>query len=153
MNEHENEPKQVIIVRTDTEPKMRKGKMIASGAHASLAVVLDMMTDYDPWSDMDMYQYIHRFKPKYYTEKRLKIEEGTPLHDWLNIRFKKIVVGGTKNQIIEAYQEAKRQNVPCALIEDAGLTEFGGEVTVTACAIGPDIPDRINPITGNLKLL
>lgn len=37
------EPKQVIIIRTDTEPKMRKGKMIAQGAHASMKVFFDMM--------------------------------------------------------------------------------------------------------------
>jgi peptidyl-tRNA hydrolase, PTH2 family len=147
------EPKQVIIMRIDTDPKMRKGKMIAQGAHASLAVVLDMMSDYDPWNDMDMYQYIHRFKPKHYKEKRLKIEEGTPLQKWLDIRFKKIVVGGTKAQIINSYQEAKRQNIPCALIEDAGLTEFGGEVTITCCAIGPDDPEKIDKITGNFELL
>ncbi len=147
------EPKQVIIIRTDTDPKMRKGKMIAQGAHASLAVVLDMMRDYDPWTDRDMYQYIHRFKPKRYREKHLKIEEGTPLQQWLDIKFKKIVVGGTKKQIVEAYQEAKRQNIPCALIEDVGDTEFNGELTITACAIGPDLPEKIDTITGKFQLL
>ena len=147
------EPKQVIIIRTDTNPKMRKGKMIAQACHASLAIVLDMMTNYDPWTDMDMYEYLHKFQPKKYVEKRLKIEEGTPLQKWLDIRFKKIVVGGTKNQLVEAYQEAKRQNIPCSLIEDAGLTEFKGEITLTAVGIGPADPEEIDKITGHLDLL
>lgn len=34
--------KQVIVMRKDLN--MRKGKMVAQGAHASMAVLLDMMT-------------------------------------------------------------------------------------------------------------
>ena len=147
------EPKQIIIIRTDTEPKMRKGKMIAQGAHASLAVILNMMTEYNPWNDMDMYEYLDNIKPKKYKEKHLKIEDGSPLDFWINNSFKKIVVGGTKKEIIECYQKAKKENIPCVLIEDKGLTEFGGNVTITACAIGPDDPDKIDKITKNLKLL
>lgn len=36
-----SEPKQVIVMRTDL--KMRKGKMIAQGAHASMKVFFDAM--------------------------------------------------------------------------------------------------------------
>jgi peptidyl-tRNA hydrolase len=40
-----------------------------------------------------------------------------------------------------------------ALIQDAGLTEFGGVPTYTAVAIGPDRADRVDAITGQLPLL
>jgi PTH2 family peptidyl-tRNA hydrolase len=43
--------------------------------------------------------------------------------------------------------------MPCALIEDAGVTEFHGEITKTCCSIGPGDPQRIDEITGRLKLL
>lgn len=35
--------KQVIVMRKDLN--MRKGKMVAQGSHASMAVILDAMTD------------------------------------------------------------------------------------------------------------
>jgi len=34
--------------------------------------------------------------------------------------------------MITAYNEAKKQGIPCSLIEDAELTKFGGQVTITA---------------------
>jgi PTH2 family peptidyl-tRNA hydrolase len=40
----------------------------------------------------------------------------------------------------------------CHLVQDAGLTEFGGVPTYTAVAIGPDYDDRIDPVTGDLEL-
>lgn len=133
-----SDPKQVIIIRTDTEPKMRKGKMIAQGAHASMKVIFDMM-------------YVEPFRNHY--ERRLSVGYETPLDMWVSKIFKKVVVGATKKELVECYQNAKKAGIPCALIEDKGLTEFGGEVTITACAVGPALPEKIDPITGHLKLL
>ena len=39
------------------------------------------------------------------------------------------------------------------VITDAGKTEFGGKYTVTCMAIGPDTDEKLEPITGHLKLL
>ena len=137
-----NDPKQVIIIRTDTEPKMRKGKMIAQGSHASMKVIFDMM---------------YERKPKYgsdkWFEKGLHIDEDSPLDNWINGIFKKVVVGATNNELIDAYNKAKKNGIPCSLIEDKGLTEFDGDTTITAAAIGPDYPDVIDKVTGHLKLL
>ena len=137
-----SEPKQVIIIRTDTEPKMRKGKMIAQGAHASMKVIFDQMAGNifnspqgDIWS------------------KSFAFPVGSATDKWVNGVFKKVVVGATKNELVKCYQEARRKEIPCSLIEDKGLTEFGGEVTITACAIGPAFPEDIDPITKHLKLL
>ena len=141
-----DEPKQVLIIRTDTDPKMRKGKMIAQGGHASLAPLLDMM-------DKDRVRMKDPEDGKGYYRLSLLVKDDSPLDRWLNIRFKKIVVKGTKAQLVEAYQEAKRNDIPCALIEDAGLTEFKGEITLTAVGIGPDDPDKIDKITENFELL
>jgi PTH2 family peptidyl-tRNA hydrolase len=39
------------------------------------------------------------------------------------------------------------------LIIDSGKTEFGGVPTKTCLAIGPDYSEKIDKVTGNLKLL
>ena len=141
------EPKQVIIVRTDTNPKMRKGKMVAQGAHASMVPLLDQF-----FGNLQNRQWIID------EEKRLvkidvELDMDSPLYIWLSTIFKKVVVGATLTELTAAYQKARLEGIPCSLIEDRGLTEFGGEVTITACAIGPDDPEKIDRITGNLKLL
>ena len=133
-------------MRTDTDPKMRKGKMIAQGAHASLAVILDAMD------------------PRFITSNgggsgwgremlTLDLRNKGPLEEWINNSFVKVVLAGTLDDVVRSYQEAKKQGIPCSLIEDKGLTEFGGVPTITCCAIGPEDPEKINKITGHLKLL
>lgn len=136
-DEHKQQPKQVIVMRTDLN--MRKGKMIAQGAHASLKVILDkMVNDYQGT----------------YMWKRLFIEFGSPLDEWINLLFKKIAVKAPDlRTVLDVYEKAQKENIPCTLIQDAGLTEFGGENTITCCAIGPDDPEKIDKITGHLNLL
>ena len=135
-----NDPKQVII-RKDLN--MRKGKMIAQGSHASLKVIFDLMTFGKKTDGLgDLY------------EKTFLYVKNSPMDKWINGLFKKIVVGSENlEDIVEAYTEAKLQELPCSLIEDRGLTEFGGKITITACAIGPDDPEKIDKITGKFKLL
>ena len=131
------DPKQVIIMRKDLN--MRKGKMIAQGAHASMKVFFDKFI----WDDQNTYGWA-----------RLYVETNSPIAQWINGLFKKIVVGADSlADIVNSYEEAKRQNIPCSIIYDAGLTEFGGEETCTCCAIGPDDPDKIDKITSKFKLL
>ena len=102
---------------------MRKGKMIAQGAHASLAAVL--ANDEDP-----------------------------RVTEWLSQAFTKICVQvNSLEQLRDIYNAADEAGVIVSLITDNGLTEFGGIPTVTCCAIGPDTAERIDPITGSLKLL
>ncbi len=141
------EPKQVIIIRTDTDPKMRKGKMVAQGAHASLVPLLDQffgVLGNRTWEiDAD----------KRVVKSTIEIDMDSPLYIWLSTIFKKIVVGGTQAELVEAYQAAKKAGLPCSLIEDKGLTEFGGKITLTACAIGPGDSEQIDKITSHLTLL
>ena len=141
------EPKQVIIIRTDTDPKMRKGKMVAQGAHASMVPLLDAFFG----SLQDRRWTINEEERK--VNINVELDMDSPLYVWLSTIFKKVVVGGTMTELVQAYQKAKHLGIPCSLIVDRGLTEFGGNNTITAVAIGPDDPEKIDKITGNLKLL
>jgi peptidyl-tRNA hydrolase, PTH2 family len=141
------DPKQVIIIRTDTEPKMRKGKMVAQGAHASTVPLLNEF-----FGELGNRTWIVD-EERRVVRAQVELDMDSPLYIWLSTIFKKVVVGGTRTELITAYQEARKENIPCALIQDSGLTEFGGKVTLTAVAIGPDDPEKIDKITGNLKLL
>jgi len=139
--DYQNAPKQVIIIRKDLN--MRKGKMIAQGAHASMKVIFDRMS---PWETFDEDGNI--------IERSLRLRPNSPMNKWINGIFKKIVVGAENLQeLTEAYQAAKQAGIPCSIIEDAGLTEFGGQITITAVAIGPDDPEKIDKITEKFKLL
>jgi len=141
------DPKQVIVMRTDTTPKMRKGKMIAQGAHASLGVIFNYMSP-----EWGLFTVKNGDKYKY----QLWLPEGEVgenMRKWIEGSFVKIVVGGTLSEVVESYEKAKVAGIPCSLIEDKGLTEFGGEITITCCGIGPDDPEKIDKITGHLSLL
>jgi PTH2 family peptidyl-tRNA hydrolase len=69
--------KQVIVVRKDLN--MRKGKLAAQVAHASMKVLLDCMK-------------VDNFPVIRYTERRLMIHWDKPLEKWLSGSFTKIVV-------------------------------------------------------------
>lgn len=119
--------KQVIVLRKDLN--MRKGKMVAQGAHASLAVILNLMKTHKGLEDL-------RVKP------------------WLEGNFKKVCVSvDSEEELLNLQLKAHDFGILNALIKDAGLTEFGGVPTYTALAIGPDAENIIDVITGHLKLL
>ena len=112
---------------------MRKGKMIAQGAHASLAVLLrDARID----------------------QHAVTIELDAPTAAWLGGRFTKVCVGVDSEAALDAIvATARAANVPCALITDAGVTEFHGVPTKTCCAVGPAWSEDVDAITGELPLL
>ena len=137
MNKMSTSPKQVIVMRKDLN--MRKGKIAAQAAHASSKVILDMMPvtiDGDSIS------------------RTITMQAGSPLDLWLNGNFKKICLGiESEEELLNIVSQAKNAGLPVALILDSGLTEFGGVPTYTCCAIGPELPEKIDPITGQLKPL
>jgi PTH2 family peptidyl-tRNA hydrolase len=119
-----NERKQVIVLRKDLN--MRKGKMVAQGAHASLGAIL----------------------------KDGKLKKSADIDAWLEGRFPKFWVRvDSERDLLDVYNDAQRAGLICSLITDAGLTEFDGVPTKTAVAVGPGIPSEIDKITGDLKLL
>lgn len=145
-----SEPKQVIVMRTDLRNqeghKIRTGKLIAQGAHASLQAILGngiITTSANPNEDC----------------RALTIDLSSRtypgLSDWLANRFTKICVGvNSEEELLKVYQAAYDAGILCkSLILDAGLTEFGGKETYTCAAIGPEYPEKIDLITGHLRLL
>lgn len=137
-----SESKQVIVMRKDLG--MRKGKMIAQGAHASLAVILNMMTKVPR----------ERLDGSLAVEYKLWIDNHTALYDWLEEKFTKICVSvDSEEELVDVYQRAKIAGLPTVMITDAGLTEFNNIPTKTCCSIGPDDSALIDKITGGLKLL
>ena len=129
--------KQVIVMRKDLN--MRKGKMIAQGAHASMAVILQEI-------------YKERNEEKVTVEKTWV--NGDPFHHWLSNAFAKICVSvDSLEELLKIKEEADKAGIPNYLITDAGRTEFNGVPTETCMAIGPANVEDINKITGHLKLL
>lgn len=113
--------KQVIVLRKDL--KMRKGKMIAQGAHASLGATLDNLED----------DRVKLWLSQPFTKVALSVD--------------------SERELLDVYKLARESGLISALITDSGLTEFHGVPTNTCIAIGPDYEDIINKITGKLKLL
>lgn len=139
----QNAPKQVIVMRKDLN--MRKGKMVAQGAHASMKVILDRMRFYIiDGNDTNPYGY-----------DIFGMEDMSPsMESWIKGLFTKVCVSvDSEQELIDIYTKAKEAGIPCAMIEDSGLTEFNGVVTKTCIAVGPDYPEKIDSITGHLKLL
>jgi len=116
--------KQVIILRKDLN--MRKGKMIAQGAHASLNAFMNALHGHQ-----------HDLARNWHENMATKICVGVP----------------SEQELLAVYQRAKDANIPCSIITDAGKTEFNGVPTKTAVAIGPFRADEIDKITGTLTLL
>ena len=130
--------KQVIVVRKDLN--MRKGKLAAQVAHASMKVILSMMSK--------KYMLHGRME-----EWSLLMSTDQEIYKWLDGSFTKIVVGvNSEKELMNLYIETQLAGLPHALILDAGKTEFK-EPTYTALAIGPAKSKEIDRITGNLELL
>lgn len=121
--------KQVIVVRNDLG--MRKGKMVAQGAHASMAAILNLL----------------KTNPK-------ALQNDPRVVPWVEGAFTKVCVRvDSEEELIAVYEAAKNAGIITALITDAGKTEFHGVPTKTTVAVGPDEEEKINKITGSLKLL
>jgi len=144
--------KQVIVMRTDLRNsnghKIRTGKLIAQGAHASMKAILDLM------DIQGNFKYISSDGEKGEATGYLKLSVGSAINDWISGKFTKVCVSvDSESDLFEIVNNAQSAGLPCALITDAGLTEFGGVPTRTCCAIGPAWSEDIDKITGHLKLL
>ncbi len=114
---------------------MRKGKMIAQGAHASLKVLLDQ-------------------RSAERSDESVTISMTPAMAAWINHSFAKVCVYvKSEEELDDVFQRARQAGLLCALIVDSGRTEFAGVPTKTCCAIGPDWAEAIDEITGELPLL
>lgn len=122
--------KQILVLRKDLN--MRKGKMIAQGAHASLAAILAHSQEGEEPS----------------------LIKDTRVQAWLSGKFTKIAVSvDSEAELLAVHDLAQKNGFLCSLIQDSGLTEFNGVPTYTAVAVGPALAEDLHPITGHLKLL
>lgn len=134
--------KQIIVMRKDLN--MRKGKMVAQGAHASMAALLNQGS-YTQW-DNDDELISHNFQ--------VTLLDKPALRQWLTGAFAKVCVSvDSEQELLDIVSKAQAAGIPQALITDSGLTEFNGVPTKTCCGIGPWWSDEIDQITGHLKLL
>lgn len=115
---------------------MRKGKMVAQGAHASMA-------------------FITRRLQKFFNAGHCyAVDLWGPEQRWLEESFVKICVSvDSEKELLDIYAAAKQADVVCHLVQDNGLTEFDGVPTYTCLALGPDYSERLDTLTGHLKLL
>lgn len=109
--------KQAILIRTDLG--MKKGKMVAQGAHAAVMSA----------------RRIHPNDKWYF--------EGMP----------KVALAVTSlEELMELVDKARKSDMIAYTITDAGKTTFI-EPTVTCGVIGPAEDQKIEEITGHLRLL
>lgn len=130
--------KQVIVVRKDLG--MRKGKLGAQSAHASMAAVFPRNSAQIQPLDNGKFQI------------SWEIDAGQL--EWFKDLSTKIVVGAKdEDHLMEIYRKAQEAGLPCSLIQDRGFTEFGGVPTYTAVGIGPADEKEIDKITRELPLM
>lgn len=117
--------KQIILMRRDLH--MRRGKEIAQGAHASMAWLSHRVRNGELLSDVQK--------------------------EWLADKFTKVCLQvHSEEELLGLAAAAEKAGLESHVIQDCGHTEFNGVPTYTAAAIGPDLAQLIDPITGHLKL-
>ncbi|AXI25007.1 aminoacyl-tRNA hydrolase [Methanofervidicoccus sp. A16] len=112
------------VIVVRTDLNMGKGKIASQACHASI-------------------------------EAFIKAQKECPevVEKWLREGQKKVVVKvNSEKELMEVFREACLEGLPCSLIRDAGRTQLTPG-TCTAVAIGPEREERIDKITGRLKLL
>jgi len=131
MSDETREVKQVIVMRHDL--KMRRGKQIAQGAHASMSFIARRLqragsVSLDGFTDAET--------------------------AWLTGSFAKVCCRvNSEEELLAIRDKAAEASLEVHLITDSGKTEFHGVPTNTCLAIGPDDTERIDEITGQLQLL
>lgn len=75
------------------------------------------------------------------------------VHEWYEEGMKKVTLKVADLKELQKYQrEAQAHGLKTAIITDAGKTFFD-KPTVTCAAIGPDKEEKIDKVTGHLKML
>ncbi len=120
--------KQVIVMRKDL--KMRRGKEIAQGAHASISFLTNKLREGQMDGDLSDAE-----------------------REWIEGSFTKVCLQvDSERELMDVVMSAVKAGLNVNPITDAGKTEFNGVPTKTCCAIGPDEAEKIDKVTGHLKL-
>jgi peptidyl-tRNA hydrolase, PTH2 family len=125
--------KQVIVIRRDL--RMRRGKEIAQGAHASSMWLADLI------------------RGSLGADGRATVQLEEVALVWLTSSFRKVALQvQTEDEMVELHDAARARGLRSHLVVDSGRTEFDGVPTITALAIGPDVASAIDEVTGDLAL-
>jgi len=125
--------KQVILIRKDL--KMRRGKEIAQGSHASMEFLAGQI------------------RRRLNENANVRIDLNADETAWLSKGMAKVCLQVNSEQdLLDYHESALRHGLKSFLITDSGRTEFGGMPTLTACSIGPAGVSRIDAVTGDLTL-
>lgn len=118
--------KQTLVIRTDIN--MSRGKIAAQACHASISFITTRMRNNGVLT----------------TEQKA----------WIDGSFAKVCLRvESEKELLDIKAAADQFQIECHLITDAGKTEFHGVPTRTCLALGPDKAEKIDKITGHLKLL
>lgn len=132
--------KQVIAIRKDL--KMRRGKEIAQGSHASMSFLT---------KDLNISQTIDSNGELVFISAVIFSEETK---HWLENSFRKICVYvNSERELKDLHQKALDNGLISHIVEDNGATEFNGVKTLTCCAIGPHYCSKFEGLTDHLPLL
>ncbi|MEM5836519.1 MAG: peptidyl-tRNA hydrolase Pth2 [Candidatus Aenigmatarchaeota archaeon] len=83
----------------------------------------------------------------------LKFVEKEKIEKWEKEGSKKVVLKvKDEKELLCFYRKIKKERIPCFLVKDAGLTQLKPG-TITALGIGPVEEEKVDEITGKLKLL
>ena len=125
--------KQVIVVRRDL--KMRRGKEIAQGAHASGAWLMEAVAD------------------ALRDDGTAQVALDPVASVWVTGSWRKVTLQvRSEEELLELHDAATALGLRSHLVRDSGRTEFAGVPTLTALAIGPDLAVEIDRVTGGLDL-
>ena len=112
------------VIVARADLKMGKGKLAAQVAHASLSAA----------------EEARERKPDWFEQ-------------WRGEGQKKVVVKvQSEEDLRQLFRRAKNSRLPASLIEDAGLTQLDPG-TATCLGVGPAPDERVDEITGQLKLM
>jgi PTH2 family peptidyl-tRNA hydrolase len=113
-----------LVIVMRTDIKMSKGKVAAQAGHAAVSAS----------------EYARKNRPEWW-------------NPWIMEGQRKIAVKAkSEDEILMLERKARNAGLPVAMIVDRGLTEIPPN-TITCLGIGPAPANKIDTITGNLKLL
>lgn len=114
--------KQILVFRDDL--RLSTGKKIVQGAHASIGAYIICKSKHPNWIEL------------WEKEGQKKVAVRVP----------------TLEEMLELYEQLKREEIPVFLVRDAGLTEVA-PATITSLGIGPVPDNRVDRHTRDLKLV
>lgn len=132
--------KQVILIRKDL--KMRRGKEIAQGSHASMQFLTEQINAHLNSDALPLENH---------QTLQTKVDISVTEANWLSKGMAKVCLRvDSEEELLSYHEKAIAAGIKSHVIQDSGRTEFNGQPTITACAIGPDYVSIIDGITGDL---